>query len=46
MGYSDGGIIVQEFLLARPGVARAAVIGGATNRVAADEHDMAGMQLF
>jgi pimeloyl-ACP methyl ester carboxylesterase len=46
MGYSDGGIIVQEFLLANPGVARAAVIGGATNRVAADDRHMQGMQAF
>lgn len=38
MGYSDGGIIVQKFLLAHPGIASAAVIGGATNRVAADDH--------
>lgn len=46
MGYSDGGIIVQKFLIAHPGVASAAVIGGATNRVAADDHYMAGMMAF
>lgn len=46
MGYSDGGIIVQTFLIAHPGVASAAVIGGATNRVAADDHYMAGMMAF
>lgn len=46
MGYSDGGIIVQKFLVAHPGVASAAVIGGATNRVAADDHYMAGMMAF
>lgn len=46
MGYSDGGIIVQKFLIAHPGVASAAVIGGATNRVAADDHYMAGMMSF
>lgn len=46
MGYSDGGIIVQEFLLANPGTARAAVIGVATNRVAADDHYMAGLMAF
>lgn len=46
MGYSDGGIIVQEFLLANPGVARAAVIGGATNKVAADDHYLAGLMAF
>ena len=46
MGYSDGGIIVQKFLIAHPGVASAAVIGGATNRVAADDHYMAGMRTF
>lgn len=46
MGYSDGGIIVQHFLLAHPGVASAAVIGGATHRVAADQHYMDGMMAF
>ncbi|MFN0113874.1 MAG: alpha/beta fold hydrolase [Paracoccaceae bacterium] len=46
MGYSDGGIIVQKFLLAHPGVASAAIIGGATNKVAADDHYMAGMMAF
>ena len=46
MGYSDGGIIVQKFLIAHPGVASAAVIGGATNRVAADDHYMTGMRTF
>lgn len=46
MGYSDGGIIVQKFLIAQPGVASAAVIGGATNRVATDDHYMAGMMAF
>ena len=46
MGYSDGGIIVQNALLAQPDLARAAVIGGATNRVAADDHYMAGMTAF
>jgi len=46
MGYSDGGIIVQKFLIAHPGLASAAVIGGATNRVAADDHYMAGMMAF
>jgi len=46
MGYSDGGIIVQRFLIAHTGVARAAVIGGASNRVAADDHYMAGMMAF
>lgn len=46
MGYSDGGIIVQKFLISHRGVASAAVIGGATNRVAADDHYMAGMKAF
>ncbi len=46
MGYSDGGIIVQKFLIAHPGLASAAVIGGATNRVAADDHYMAGLMAF
>lgn len=46
MGYSDGGIIVELFLLHHPGVASAAVIGGATNRVAADDHYMSGMRAF
>lgn len=46
MGYSDGGIIVQTFLLENPDGARAAVIGGATNRVAADDRYMSGMETF
>lgn len=46
MGYSDGGIIVQTYLLSHPDAAAAAVIGGATNKVAADDHYMAGMQAF
>lgn len=46
MGYSDGGIIVQTFLLAHPDLASAAVIGGATHKVAADPHYMQGMQTF
>lgn len=46
MGYSDGGIIVQTYLLSHPDAAAAAVIGGATNKVAADDHYMAGMMAF
>jgi pimeloyl-ACP methyl ester carboxylesterase len=46
MGYSDGGVIVETFLLANPDVASAAVIGGATHKIAADERYMAGMQAF
>lgn len=46
MGYSDGGIIVQTYLLANPDGARAAVIGGATNKVAADDRYMAGLAAF
>lgn len=46
MGYSDGGIIVQTLLVAHPDAARAAVFGGSTNKVAADDHYMAGMMAF
>jgi pimeloyl-ACP methyl ester carboxylesterase len=46
MGYSDGGIIIETFLQVHPATASAAVIGGATHRVAADEHYMDGMMAF
>ncbi|MFZ1679463.1 MAG: alpha/beta fold hydrolase [Rhizobiaceae bacterium] len=46
MGYSDGGIVVETFLLAHPDTASAAIIGGATHRIAADQRYMAGMQAF
>ncbi|MBL9047472.1 MAG: alpha/beta hydrolase [Tabrizicola sp.] len=46
MGYSDGGIIVETFLQAHPDMASAAVIGGASHRIAADEHYMNGMMAF
>jgi len=46
VGYSDGGIIAQTWLLLHPDRARAVVIGGATHRVAADAHYMAGLKSF
>jgi len=46
VGYSDGGITALTFLMRHPGLARAAVIGGATHKVAADAHYAAGMQAF
>jgi pimeloyl-ACP methyl ester carboxylesterase len=46
MGYSDGGIIALNFLLRHPGVARAAVVAGASHKIAADEHYAAGMMAF
>jgi len=46
MGYSDGGIIVLNFLVRHPGVARAAVISGASHRIASDQHYKDGMMAF
>jgi pimeloyl-ACP methyl ester carboxylesterase len=46
VGCPDGGIIVQTFLVANPDTASAAVIGGATNKVAADDRHMAGLMAF
>jgi len=46
VGYSDGAIIAQAWLLGHPGRARAAVLGGATHRIAADAHYMAGLRVF
>lgn len=46
IGFSDGGMIVQKFLLAHPGVASAAVIGGATNEFSTDAHYASGMRAF
>lgn len=45
-GFSDGGIIVQKLLIAHRRGASSAIIGSATNRVAADDHFMAGMMAF
>jgi pimeloyl-ACP methyl ester carboxylesterase len=46
MGYSDGGIIALNFMMRHPGVARAAVVSGASHRVAADQHYNDGMMAF
>lgn len=46
MGYSDGGIIALNFMMRHPGKARAAVVAGASHKVAADDHYAAGMMAF
>jgi pimeloyl-ACP methyl ester carboxylesterase len=46
MGYSDGGIITLMFLQRHPGKAKAAVVGGASHKVAADQHYFEGMTAF
>jgi len=46
VGYSDGGIIALTFLTRHPGVAKAAVVGGASHKVAVDAHYADGMLAF
>jgi pimeloyl-ACP methyl ester carboxylesterase len=46
MGYSDGGIIALTFVQRHPGKAKAAVVGGASHKIAADPHYFDGMTAF
>lgn len=46
MGYSDGGVVVETFLLQYPSVASAAIISGATHRIAVDDRYRDGLETF
>lgn len=46
VGYSDGGVTALELAVEHPELLRAVVVGGATNKIAADAHYFHGLRGF